>query len=1213
MLPFVAIAIGLCMIITGAAAIFFTSVLPEEPVNHRLVKRDRMDLAMQHEFELTKDPATNTIPTERLMVALEYMRTLQSETNKVAGAIPGVNWTERGPNNFGGRTRTIMVDPNDVTGNSVFAGSVGGGLWRTANIGNASPDWIPVNDLMANLAVTTITHSVTNPQVMYFGTGEGYNNADGARGNGIFKSTNGGSTWTQLASTTGSNYYYVNRMICHPSGDVYAATRNGVFRSQDGGAIWTRVLGSTAPGGATTDDFSDIELGADNAIWASTRAGNGGVYRSATGNASSWTKLNTGANGFPTSGIGRIDIAVAPSSAGVCYAFVVESGVNFYRTGDYGATWTLLTKPVDAEAGIGNDITRGQSWYDMSIAVDPNNANTVIVGGIDLFKSTNGGSTWQQMSHWWGGYGFQEVHADQHIALYQPGSSSVIYFGNDGGVYRTTNGTNAIPAIAFKSYNYNVTQFYACAIHPTAGQNFFLAGAQDNGSHRFNTAGINATVEVTGGDGAYVHIDQDQPQYQFTSYVYNQYRRSTNGGNSFTTVNLSSSTGSFINPTDYDDAANIMYCGETSGTYRRWENPQTGNTSTVISIAAFSGGSVRHVMVSPNVANRVYFGLSNGRVVRVDDAHTATPTGTNISTGMPTSNVSCVAIETGNENHLLASYSNYGVNSVWETFNGGTSWTSVEGNLPDIPVRWAIFDPTNNDQAMLATELGVWTTNDLSGTSTVWGPSNNGLANVRTTMLQLRTSDKMVIGSTHGRGLFSTDIFTDPFADFIADKRVTYLAKTINFTDASSKASSWLWNFGDGTFSSLQNPVKTYSAPGLYSVSLTINASLSKTVNGYIHVLPNKGTPYTPADGGNFETNVLDFASWNVSGTPYERGNSGVTGKNGTSSGGNAYVTGLSGNYADNTESHLYSPNYNFSAGGTYSIRFNKKNRVEISWDGFRVEYTLNKGDTWSILGGVSATWYDFTNSAQNTSFPRYEPYFNSTSLTYIARSLDLSWLAGNPNVAFRVVFKSDVTVNDSGIALDDFEIVGPSNAPLPVELISFTGHAEPTHNQLLWRTMSEINNSGFDIQRSTDGYKFEQIGFVSGAGSTTTLQSYNYSDFDLKSSKKYYYRLKQIDFNGEFKYSQIIAVLRNEKSANLIAALYPNPAIANVSLLVPDTKGHPLDVAIINSAGKVIYSAQYILDSGQLTIDVSRLSAGVYYLKASNGITTELKKMVKQ
>ena len=210
----------------------------------------------------------------------------------------------------------------------------------------------------------------------------------------------------------------------------------------------------------------------------------------------------------------------------------------------------------------------------------------------------------------------QYVHADVHNITWYDGGNKLI-FGCDGGIhYSSDKGTT----IRDRNIGLRIKQFYSCAIHPST-TNYFLAGAQDNGVHQFSNAGLSNTIEVTGGDGGFVAIDQDQPQYQFGSYVFNQYRRSNDGGASWTQVNLSG-TGQFINPFDYDNTANIMYCGDAAGVYRRWTNPQTGSASAVVNITGLGGGSVLSVSVSPYTANRVYFGTDNGRVVQVDGANT---------------------------------------------------------------------------------------------------------------------------------------------------------------------------------------------------------------------------------------------------------------------------------------------------------------------------------------------------------------------------------------------------------------------------------------------------------------------------------------------------------------------------------------------------------------------------------------------------------------
>lgn len=1172
----------------------------------KVPKRDRIQEAFRQEFERTRDPKTLEVPREKLIREYEQFIRDANAAGKFS-ALPGMNWYERGPANVGGRTRALMFDPADPTGETVFAGSVGGGIWKTTNISNASPNWAPLDDLYANLAVTTIAYDRTNPNIMYFGTGEGWFNADAIRGDGIWKSINGGTTFSQLASTaSNANFRWVSKIVVHPlTGDVFAATTAGVFRSQNGGTAWTKVLGIGT--GSSIDEMADLEIAADNSLIASTGrifSGADGIYRSVNGNPGTWVKLNPGGNGFPTSGYDRLEIACAPSNANVIYVLAQSTSqgiLNIYKTTNQGTTWTTTALPADADPGVGSDFTRGQAWYDMSVGVAPNDANTLIVGGIDLFRSTNGGSSWTQISHWYGGFGFQNVHADQHAVVYHPSNANVVLFGNDGGVqYSPDGGINIIQ----KSYNYNVTQYYACAINPTAASNQFMAGAQDNGTQQYNGPGINNTIEVTGGDGAYCHIDQNQPQYQFSSYVYNNIYRSTDGGNSFNSIR-SNNNGSFINPSDFDDAANVFYGAYTNGNYTRLLNAHTNTSWNNISIAEFNGAKVTAVKVSPVTPNRVFFGLNNGRVVRVDNAHAATPNATwiNNGAGMTGSvSVSSIDVERDDDSHLLVTYSNYGWPSVWETKNGGTAWINVEGNLPDMPVRSVLFSPIDSSDAIIATELGVWSTTNLNGASTVWGPANNGLANVRTDMLDIRSSDNMIIAATHGRGLYSSDLFAPENADFAANKKVVYINKPVVFTDGSTKANSWLWNFGDGFTSTLQNPVHGYNSAGNYTVTLTINGNAdTETKVSYITVLPDRGTPYTPLAGGNFDVNPNDFAGDAIGGTNWQRGSSVVAGKDGVRSGANAWVTNLAGNYSDNATAYLYTPNYNFTAAGTYTLRFYRKNKVELGWDGYRVEYSINKGDTWFVLGTTGAQWYDFANAGGGTAFAT-GPFFNSTQNSYSLASRDVSFLAGNANIAFRFVFQSDVSFTDAGVAIDDFEIIGPTNVSLPVSLAAFDGKNKKSFNLLTWTTLNESNNDGFFVQRSSDGFVFDDIGFVDGNGTTTSTHKYIFKDENLD-QPLYYYKLRQVDFDGSFAFSSTIAIRSAGLSANWVQA-FPLPLRDELNLLFNEPENERMQLSIYSAKGDLIYS-QNIHPVGvtfNLPISSISLAPGVYFINLKAG-----------
>lgn len=1176
----------------------FSSCAPINPAAE-VEKEDGPAEVLKRDNMMMQDPALGYVPTDRLLAAKDYKDQLMAQQTNAA--LSGVVWKSLGPKNQGGRTRALLVDASDATGNTVFAGSVGGGLWKTTNISAVTPTWSAVDDLMGNLAITCIVQDPSNLQTMYLTTGEGYGNGDAIRGNGVFKSTNGGTTWSQLAATNISTFNYNQRAVVTSTGVLLVATNGGgLQRSTNGGTSFTKVLG-TGLGiiGANSNLCYDVEIAANGDIYATL---NGSIHKSLDGGAT-WSVAMT----LPISA-GRIEVACAPSDANYIYALVeLSSAINgILKSTNGGATWSSVTEPADADSGIpAADFSRTQAWYDLSIVVDPNHRDSLFVGGVDLFRSTNGGTTWSQMTHWYGGFGYQYMHADQHLAYFRPGSSTEAYFTNDGGVFRTDNANAATPTISDKGAGYVTAQFYACAMSPTALTPYYLAGAQDNGSHQFSSLGMVNTVQVTGGDGAYVHIDQDQPQYQFTSYVNQNYYRSADGGATFASAGTTG--GMFINPTDYDDLNNIMYCSNGTNNYTRWDNPQTGTTFTTVTATTF-GGQVSAIKVSPNTANRVFFGMTNGRLVRADNANTATPTFTLINTGLPGAYLNCVEVETGNDNHILVTFTNYGVNSVWESLNGGTSWTSVEGNLPDMPIRWALFNPNNSDQALLATELGVWSTDNLNGVSTVWGASNSGLANVSVDMLQVRASDKLVIAATHGRGLFSSDIFTTPTALFTADNQVAYRNSTINFTSTSYKATSWSWDFGDGQTSTLENPSHAYAAAGRYNVTLSINSGASTLVkSSYIHILPNRGTPYALTDGGNFEVNTDDFDNNRLSGTSWQLGNSAVAGKNGTHGGTNAWVTGLTGNYVDNSDASVWTPNYNFAAAGTYTVRFWAKYNTEVGYDGIRLEYSLNKGTTWLPVGTtVAANWYNFANTVGDAAFPANEAFFNGNVAAYTQYTRDISFLAGNTNVAFRIHFKSDGGVVAPGVAFDDFEILGPSNLPIPLSLTSFQAYRSNNDVMLNWTTENELNVSGFSIERSLDGSNFVAVGNVPARNGS--INTYNQLDavsqLNPRPTGYLYYRLKMIDKDGNFKYSPVARIAMNKATELTVG---PNP-FTDMIYVYSNEKVNGF--ALYDMSGKMIWRTNSI--TGNSVNVPSFISKGVYMAAVETASGIYKKQIVK-
>lgn len=838
----------------------------------KIATKDRPDLAWEQDFIMTMDPALGRPAPERLKSVYDKVGQTTSGENKTT--IPGNSnypWVERGPNNVGGRTRAIMYDPNDPSKKKVWAGGVTGGLWYNNDITDPNSVWVSQNDFWDNISITGIVYDPTNTNVFYVGTGEGWGSSvSGGRGAGVWKSTDGGLSFSQLSST--SNFYFVNDLVVRDengSGVLYVGLRGvyyvstthgtadeGLQRSTNGGTSFSQVLPNVS-GQNFNYAVGDIDIGANNRLWIGTiYSGNGGFDRGggrilSSDDGTNWTVEYSNTNGE------RVRLAAAPSDSNYVYAIIEESNAvgEIIRTTNHGVSWSNLNEPNDADPGIqASDFSRGQAWVHLSLSVDPNNKNVVYAGSVDLFKTDDGGTTWDQLSHWYGGFNYPYVHADHHIVVFKPGSSTEALFGTDGGVARSTNLTGSNPSFVDRNEGYNITQFYAGAIHPDFGKNYFLAGSQDNGTHQFTGPGINSTSQVTGGDGAYCFIDQTNPNYQITSYVYNSYWRSTDGGQSFPSPRMQNdfNTGRFINPADYDDNLDILYSARNSSSINRISGVSTSPNVSDFTVIGL-GSTASNLLVSRynSSSTTLFVGTGNGNLFKITNAD-ANPSSNNIgSNQFPNGYISGIDLGSS-EQEILVTFSNYGVISVWYTSNGGTTWTNKEGNLPDMPVRWCLFNPLNPSEVLLATEVGVWATTDINASNVNWTPSGNGLANVRVNMLQYRATDHEVLAVTYGRGLFTSDGFTSslaPITKFASSSNQVCSGDTVVLSDSSSyHPSNWSWvispntvAYVNGTSSSSEMPEIVFNASGSYVITLTssnANGSDQDSLIVLVDILP---------------------------------------------------------------------------------------------------------------------------------------------------------------------------------------------------------------------------------------------------------------------------------------------------------------------------------------------------------------------------------------
>ena len=760
---------------------------------------------------LTINPSTGKLNDGRLSEL--RMQIIQERAAQKNPGDAGNAWEERGPNNVGGRTRVIMFDPNDLSNNTVYAGGVSGGLWKNTNISSSASTWARVVNVPGNLSVTSITVDPRNSNIWYVGTGEQYTAGD-VVGNGVYMTTDGGSSWSAINippadggdisySATNlflSGIYYVNDVLAWDNGSstelfvavgahVYGDSSDpsnwlglqtaGLYHSTDGGSNWNRIQSANmvAQNTGGIDYYNipnDLEVSADNTLWMGTinnAFGNGGGRVYSSTNGSTWSE----AAASPLADSNRVELEPSATNPNKLYALTqgVTSPVHIYSTTNAFGSISSTSLPNDADTGIAsNDFCRGQAFYDLVIEADPSNDNIVYVGGIDLFKTTNSGSSWSQLSHWYGGFGYQEVHADQHSIAFGNNSSSELLFGNDGGIFYSGNSGSTI---SVRNTGYNVTQFVKAGIGPdgTGDTNgIFSAGAQDNGTQAFRdgntTAGVNPSEELSDGDGFYTFVDKDG-QYMIATYVYNVIYRFDlpwNGqgriDGAATTLSYDQNTGDFVNQMDYDSDANRLLSNKsTSSSNAILSVNVASNSSGTLTNSALTGKPTAF-RASSFTANTWYVGMDNGGLVRLTNVGNTSATWSTITTPFVGAVSSVRLGETAND--LIVTMHNYGVTSVWNSSDGGSNWTSKEGNLPDIPVRDFLLNPLNTDEAIIATQLGVWGTSDFNAANPTWTQSYNGMSDVSVTSLDYWdvSGDDItnkIIASTYGRGVF-TGTFT---------------------------------------------------------------------------------------------------------------------------------------------------------------------------------------------------------------------------------------------------------------------------------------------------------------------------------------------------------------------------------------------------------------------------------------------------------------------
>ncbi len=717
----------------------------------KMSKQEEIDKMAKDQFQMMRNPFTNTVNQKEINTIAKNIADGQYRTAQA------LDWEERGPDNFGGRTRAIAFDPKDASGNTIWAGGIAGGLWKCTNAFSDNYEWESIEAYQGNVAISKIVFDPSDADIIYIGTGEGWFNADAFVGDGIYRSLDGGKSFSKLSSTDDFTFRYIQDIVVLDD-RLFACTRDGgVQMSFDRGETWVKSLGNGQFG--FSDRSTSIDVGADGTLIASMGFGGSqdGLYKSVD-KGETWEYLE-----LPGGGARRIEMAIAPSNPKVMYALKENPGTNgveeILKTENGGISWEILIAPkyIENNGNFGNrSFARGQAWYDLFITIDPTNENRIFIGGVDVYLSEDGGDSWDIISHWFGGHGLQFVHADQHAIDYLDDAGDKLVLSNDGGVYLIENAKNSLPTIQWKNFGYNTIQFYACALHPT-DENWFLGGTQDNGSHLFRTEGINSTDRVTGGDGAYCHIDRDNPNIQISSFQNHGYNVTLDAWNSRDFYGMPPHTEAFfINPTDYDDVFDRLLVSTNPGEIHIL-NVQTGGLDS-LNISGLADARVSAIKAHPTDPTKIYIGSEIGKVVRIDSLFQGSPSFTTLT--QVSGFVRNIDVDLNDPNKLLFTVSNQNLPSIFVSNDDGATWIDQSGDLPGMPKRWAMFNPLNSESIIFGTELGIWTTNALLGDDTQWTFNSSNMPVTRVDMIDIRPSDNTILAATHGRGMYTAKLCT---------------------------------------------------------------------------------------------------------------------------------------------------------------------------------------------------------------------------------------------------------------------------------------------------------------------------------------------------------------------------------------------------------------------------------------------------------------------
>jgi PKD repeat protein len=1087
-----------------------------------------------------------------------------------------------------GRINAIGMHPTDA--NTIYIGAPSGGVWKTTDLGL---NWTSTTDQLPTLGVSAIAINPLHPDTVYIGTGD--RDATDAAGMGVMKSTDGGLTW--LMSNNGMGNKIVGRLIISSADaeTLFAGTNGGIYKSVDGGQNWVLKIGG---------NFKDLvfQPGDPTVMFGA----NGGRFYRSSDSGETWSEIT---NGILIGSRGVI--GVTPANPLIVY-FMTTTDYEFkalYQSIDGGLTFTEKSHSPNIMGWScnGND-SGGQAWYDLDIAVDPVNPDIIYAGGVDIWKSTNAGTTWVINSHWWGDCGKPAVHADQHIFEVSP-LDGRLYVGNDGGIYWTDNGGTAWHEI---SNGLAISQPYKLGQSATESE-MVVNGYQDNGTSIYDGTSWYA---IGGGDGMECAIDHANPAYRYTTMYYGSidrvYNNNGQGQIAGNGVNGINEDGDWVTPFILDaEDPNTMFVGYKN--VWRSKNIKASNTASVswTKISDINTSNLT-VLEQSQVNTNLLYASSSNRLYLCNNAKSGSPTWFQITDKLPESTpITSIETHPTEESTVYITQNTH----VYRSSDKGQTWTDISAGLPGIHLNTIVYYKRSPDGLYVGADAGVYY-RDKSMSE--WIPFTQGLpVNGRITELEIyydsaSPANDLIKASTYGRGAWKSGLYYNtPTTDFTVDYTLVPISCPVNFTDLSTGVPfQWEWTFNGATpaTSTDQNPENiNYPNPGIYDVKLVVSNPLgndSTVKTSYIMI----STSLVPAAGFTAsptvycaDTTIVHFTDtsmycpiawhWLFEPNTVE--------------------------FVNGTNSDSQNPQVIFLNEGTYDVALSVTNSVGTN--------TTVKNDC-IIVGGYTLP---FSEDFESASFAAkgWEIYNPDNKITW-----DIAQVGGN-------------TPGSNAARMDIFEYyASPGRRDRLISpALDFTAltSVQLTFKHAYAKRYTSLSDSLVVYISDDCGTTWTRI-FAGGDNNTgnfataplttdmfvpTTqddwcgLDSYGSDckslDLSAWSGKKNikiafesYHRLGNNIYVDNISVTSLTEIPKSEAN-NGEMVVFPNPAKGIITVQIPETCD-PAGLSIMNPQGQIVLQKKLTTGvSIYQNLDVSKLSRGVYYIRLNTCDTVKTQKII--